>query len=170
MKRNGCRYELFSREQKWERETEKTKQRLLLLQSSILSSYILFPPSSLSGETARLIFPPILALLPALYTFTPFRRAYPECIGEETRLTLSRASAVQLYLLRDSLSQSLAAAKCCGGDGKVVWTRGEERGDNVWAYGQWRNGLTVHGFVMKSCFKMIKKKWRNCITCPKTSQ
>lgn len=56
-------------------------------------------------------FPPFSS---RLYPLIPSKRAYPECIGEETRLMLSRASAVQLYLLRESLSASFAAAKCCG--------------------------------------------------------
>lgn len=55
---------------------------------------------------------PISLSLIVYFSSKSFKCAHPECIGEETRLTLSRASPVQLYLLRESLSQSLAADKC----------------------------------------------------------
>lgn len=65
--------------------------------------------------------------LPSFH-FHPFNPAYPEWIGEETRLTLSRASGVQLYLLRESLSRSLATAKCCKREVRAVPERNNEPG------------------------------------------
>lgn len=47
------------------------------------------------------------------FSILHFKHAYPECTGEETRLTLSRWSAVQLYLLRESLSASFVINRCC---------------------------------------------------------
>lgn len=56
-------------------------------------------------------FAPFFPLL--YFAIRHFKHAYPECTGEETRLTLSRWSAVQLYLLRESLSGSFVINRCC---------------------------------------------------------
>lgn len=64
----------------------------------------------------------LTTVLVSVHCLRPHETTHPECIGEETRLTLSSASGVQLYLLRESLSRSFATAKCCRGHGRVMAT------------------------------------------------